>query len=85
MSDELTIDFKWLGRQTGSPMDRAFYADIGLAAGQDWLTLLEDQEASTVTTNLRGCAYRLATWFATGGGCVGSRKHVIHDKTRTGE
>ena len=64
MNEELKIECRWLGRQTGSPLDRAFYADIGLAVGNNWLTLLEDQEASTVTNHLRGCAHRLATWFA---------------------
>jgi len=64
VSNELNIDFKWLGRSTGSPLERAFFADIGIAAGDDWLTLLEDQQASTVRTHLRGCAYHLARWFA---------------------
>ena len=64
VSNELNIDFKWLGRQTGSPVERAFYADIGLAVGEEWLTRLEDQEASTVGNHLRACAHRLATWFA---------------------
>jgi hypothetical protein len=64
MSDDLNIDFNWLGRSAGSPLERAFYADIGISVGDDWLTLLEDQEASTVRTHLRGCAYHLATWFA---------------------
>lgn len=65
MSDELTIDVKWLGRQTGSALDRAFYADIGLAVSGEWLTLLEDLEASTVRSHVRGCAHHLAMWFAT--------------------
>ncbi|HEX9048805.1 MAG TPA: hypothetical protein VF988_17400 [Verrucomicrobiae bacterium] len=64
MSNELNIDFKWLGRQSGSPLERAFYADIGLAVGEEWLTRLEDLEASTVGNHLRACAHRLATWFA---------------------
>ena len=64
MSDELIIDFQWLGRQEGSAIDRAFYADLGLSVGGQWLTQLEDMEASTVRTHLRGCAYRLALWFA---------------------
>ena len=64
MSEEFRIDCKWLGRQTGSPIDRGFYADIGLAVGDDWLTVLEDLEASTVRHHLRGCVHRLAMWFA---------------------
>jgi hypothetical protein len=64
VSDELTIDFKWLGRQSGSELERAFYADIGIAVGDEWLTQLEDLEAQTVSDHLRGCAHRLAIWFA---------------------
>jgi hypothetical protein len=64
MNQQLKIECKWLGRQTGSAMERSFYADIGLAVGRDWLTLLEDLEASTVRNHLRGCGYQMATWFA---------------------
>lgn len=64
MNNNLIIDCRWLGRQTGGPLERAFYADIGLAVGDNWLTLLEDREAKTVTHHLRGCAHHLATWFA---------------------
>jgi len=64
VNKELTIAFKWLGRQTGSQVDRALYADIGLAVGEDCLTLLEDQEAKTVQTNLLASAHQLALWFA---------------------
>jgi hypothetical protein len=64
VSDELKIEYKWLGRAMGSSVERSFYADIGLAVGEEWLTRLEDLEASTVRTHLRGCAHRLALWFA---------------------
>lgn len=64
MSDELNIEYRWLGRETGSAVDRSFYADLGLAAGGDWLTLLEDVEASTVRNHVRACGYHLAQWFA---------------------
>ena len=64
MPEELRIECKWLGRPTGSAVARSFFADIGLAVGEDWLTQLEDSEASTVRNHVRGCAYQLATWFA---------------------
>ncbi len=64
MNDELEIGFDWLGRETGSPIDRAFYAKISLAVGQECLTRLEDVGAQTVRSHLRGSAYRLAIWFA---------------------
>lgn len=60
----LIIECQWLGRQTGSQLERNFYADIGLAVDDNWLTLLEDREAKTVNHHLRGCAHHLATWFA---------------------
>jgi hypothetical protein len=60
----LIIDFQWLGWPTSDPLDRALSADIGLAVGDDWLTLLEDREASTVRTHLRSSVYNLAIWFA---------------------
>src|SRR5215207_463651 len=63
MNEEFKIDYRWLGRETGSAVDRSFYADIGIAIGDEWLTVLEDIEASTVRNHFRGCAYRLATWF----------------------
>jgi len=64
MTDELTIYFKPLGGQTGSEVERACFADIGLAVGGQWLTLLEDRMASTVSNYLRGSVHQLAAWFA---------------------
>jgi len=68
VGNELNIDLKWLECQTGSPVERAFYADIGLKAGGQWLTLLENLEAGTtsaqLSTHLRANAHLLATWFA---------------------
>ena len=65
MSNKLNIDLKWIGRQTGSTVERAFYADIGLNIGGEWLTRLEEMEAaSTVSNHLRACAHHLAIWFA---------------------
>jgi len=64
MSDELRIECKPLGRETGDAMERSFYAEIGLAVGEEWLTLLEDLGAHTVRTHLRGSVHRLAIWFA---------------------
>ena len=59
MLDELTIHFKPLGGQTGSQVERACYADIGLAVGDHWLTLLEDRMASTVSNHLRASVHQL--------------------------
>jgi hypothetical protein len=65
MVDELTIRCNWLQRPSGNDLDRSFYADIGIAVGQECLTeLVEQLEASSVRNDLRGCAYQLAMWFA---------------------
>ncbi len=62
--EALRIEFDWLTRQTGSEIDRVFFAEIGLAAGDEFLTRLDDLGAKTVRDRMRGCAYRLATWLA---------------------
>jgi hypothetical protein len=64
MIDELTIYFHPLGGQTGNEVERACYADIGLAVGEQWLTQMEDRFASTVSRHLRASIHQLATWFA---------------------
>lgn len=61
---KLLIEFDWLDRQTGSEIDRAFFADLGLAIGDEFLTRIDDLRAKTVRNRMRGCAYRLATWLA---------------------
>lgn len=64
MTDELIIYFQPLGGQTGNEVERACFADIGLAVGGQWLTLLEDRMASTVSNYFRGSVYQLSAWFA---------------------
>jgi hypothetical protein len=64
MTEEFKIDFNWLSGRGGNPIEQTFYSEIGLAVGGEWLTRLEDLEAKTVRTKVRGCAYRLAMWFA---------------------
>lgn len=64
MSKLLRIEHKWLGGDVGSDLERAFYADIGVSIGNEYLTRLEDTSACTVRNHLRGSAYQLAAWFA---------------------
>lgn len=64
MDDTMRIEFEWLDRQFGSPMDRAFFAAIGLAIGDAYLTRVEDLGAKTVRNHMRGSVSHLATWFA---------------------
>jgi Zn-dependent peptidase ImmA (M78 family) len=64
VNTELHIECSWLGREYGSAEDRAFYAEIGVAVGDEWLTQLEDITARTVRKHMRGSGYQLAQWFA---------------------
>jgi len=64
MSVDLRIEFDWLERETGSVLDRAFAASIGMAVGGEYLTRLEDLGAKTVRNQLLASAWRLAAWFA---------------------
>jgi hypothetical protein len=64
MNDTMRIEFEWLDRQFGSPMDRAFFAAIGLAIGDAYLTRVDDLGAKTVRNQMRGSVSHLATWFA---------------------
>jgi Zn-dependent peptidase ImmA (M78 family) len=64
MSKLLKIEHNWLGRDVGGDLGRAFYADIGISVGDEYLTRLEDSGASTVRNYLRASAYQLAVWFA---------------------
>lgn len=64
MKEEFNIECKWIGRDVGDIVERNFYAEIGLAVGKSWLTLLEDLQASTVRDHVRGSGYQLAQWFA---------------------
>lgn len=64
MSDELTIDFKWMGGSWGNAFDNAFAAEIGVKLGDQWLTQLEELESRTTMTHVRACTQTLARWLA---------------------
>ena len=64
MNDKMRIEFEWLDRQFGSSMDRAYFAAIGLAIGEAYITRVEDVGAKTVRNHMRGSVCHLATWFA---------------------
>ncbi|MEI7700489.1 MAG: hypothetical protein WCK86_11880 [Planctomycetia bacterium] len=64
MSKLISIEHNWLGKDVGSDLERAFYADIGVSIGDEYLTRLEDRSARTVRNHLRASAYQLAAWFA---------------------
>lgn len=62
--DALRIEFEWLDLEAGSEIDRAFFASIGFALGDEYLTRLEDLSAKTVRNHMRGSAWQLASWLA---------------------
>lgn len=67
MSDNLRIEWQpldWLGGQTGTALDCAFAASIGVAVGEEYLTRLDDFGAHTVSNQVRASAWPLATWLA---------------------
>ena len=64
MSKTLRIEFDWLNRDTGSELDRALAASIGVAVGEEYLTRLDDLVAKTVRNQILASASHLACWFA---------------------
>jgi hypothetical protein len=63
MSDELRIEFDWLDCETGSELDRALAASIGVAVGAEYITRLDDLGAKTVRNQILASAWHLANWF----------------------
>jgi Zn-dependent peptidase ImmA (M78 family) len=64
MNDDLRIEFDWLDRETGSDLDRALAASIGVAVGGEYLTRLDDLGAKTRRNQVLASAWHLANWFA---------------------
>jgi hypothetical protein len=63
-TDGFSIDFEWLSREYGSPLERATLAEIGIMAGGVYLTELEDLKSRTIRTRARLSAYDFALWLA---------------------
>jgi hypothetical protein len=64
MSKILHIEFDWLNCDTGSELDRALAASIGVAVGEEYLTRLDDLVSKTVRNQILASASDLAYWFA---------------------
>ena len=64
MNDDLRIEFNWLERDSGSELDRALAASIGVAVGEEYITRLDDLGAKTVRNQILASAWHLANWFA---------------------
>lgn len=63
MSDELTIDYKWLNRAKTARWEDAFAAEVGLALGGQWMTELKELESPQTRSHVRACAHTLAVWL----------------------
>lgn len=46
MNKLISIEHNWLGKDVGSDLERAFYADIGVSIGDEYLTRLEDRSGA---------------------------------------
>lgn len=64
MSELLAINFDWIDREVGDPIEKATLADITITVRRNCLTELEDQFAKTVRRSARLSAYALAKWLA---------------------
>ena len=62
--DDFFIDFKWLDKESGSPVARAAFAEIEIAASGVYATDLLDLTSRTTRNVIRVSAYTLALWFA---------------------
>ncbi|MDH5299363.1 MAG: hypothetical protein OEV91_10130, partial [Desulfobulbaceae bacterium] len=64
ISKNFSIDFIWLPREHGSPVERLTLAEIEISGGGWMATELEDYQARTVRPSMRVSAYALAQWLA---------------------
>ena len=63
MSAEFKIDFAWMRRDSGDPVDRCSLAGIAIEAGGVTVTAVEDSEARTTRREIHVSAFDLATWL----------------------
>lgn len=64
MTDAMKIDFNWLGRETGDPVERATFAALSVFVDGQPISEVEDRSAKTVRNDVRASAYHLAEWLA---------------------
>lgn len=64
MNDHFAIEFGWLATESGSPEERATFAEIVISVDGIVVTELEDLLAKTVRPGARLSAYLLAQWLA---------------------
>ena len=63
MSKQFKIDFEWIPRDFGDPVDRHSLARISIEAGGISATDVEDLRAKTVRSDIRVSAFDLAAWL----------------------
>lgn len=63
MSRQLKIDFEWIPRDFGDPVDRASLARIMIEVGGRSATDVEDLRAKTIRSDIRVSAFDLASWL----------------------
>ena len=59
------VEFQWLSREHGDPIERATLAELAIAVDGFLATELEDLLAKTIRPTARLSAFHLAHWFAT--------------------
>ena len=62
--DSFHIDFDWLPRDHGNPLERATFAELAIHVNEHIATRVDDILAKTVRDHVRGSAYVLASWLA---------------------
>lgn len=83
MSKQFKIDFEWIHRDFGDPVERHSLARIGIEAGGISATDVEDLHAKTVRSDISVSAFDFAAWLvanwwrlrweADSGGCANGR------------
>ena len=63
MSKQFKIDFEWIARDFGDPVDRYSLARISIEAGGISATDVEDLQAKTVRSDIRVSAFDFAAWI----------------------
>ena len=63
MSKQFKIDFEWIPRDFGDPVDRHSLARISIEAGGMSVTDVDDLHAKTVRSDIRVSAFDFAAWL----------------------
>lgn len=64
MKEAFQIDFEWLPRDHGTPVEQATFAELCINVNGEIATELEEIESRSVRRSVRACAHHLAYWLA---------------------